>query len=141
MKYTLKLCAVLMVVWCNIAFAGSFTDNGNGIVTDNMTGLIWQKQDDGITRTWGQGLSYCEALILDNFSDWRLPNIKELSSLVDDSRYSPTINPVFTNAKSGWYWSSTTHAYSTGSAWFVSFEIGDTNGIYKENGNYVRCVR
>ena len=71
----------------------SYTDNGNGTVTDNVTGLMWeQKTADGSSRdkdtthTWKDALAYCEDLILGGFSDWRLPNPKELERIVDLER-------------------------------------------------------
>lgn len=102
----------------------NFTDNNNSTVTDEATGLMWQKTDDGISRDWENAISYAENLDLGGESDWRLPNAKELQSLVDYSRSpqttnSPAINPIFDtseiddpNGNSGqfpYFWSSTTH--------------------------------
>ncbi len=102
----------------------NFTDTNNGTITDSATGLMWQKADDGNSRDWETALSYAENLNLDNYTDWRLPNAKELQSLVDYTRSpqttnSPAINPIFDttsildpNGNSGqypYYWSSTTH--------------------------------
>ena len=78
--------------------AAPFTDNGT-TVTDQRTGLEWQKQDDGITRTWQAALDYCNGLSLAGHTDWRLPNIKELESITDDSRYIPAIDPIFTDTQ------------------------------------------
>ncbi|MFC1609750.1 DUF1566 domain-containing protein [Myxococcota bacterium] len=58
-----------------------FVNNGNGTVTDNLTGLIWERAPTGAAGTWTAALSYCENLNLAGYSDWRLPNEKELSSL------------------------------------------------------------
>ena len=49
----------------------SYTDNGNGTITDNVTGLVWQKEDDNTTRTWAAAGTYCDGLILGGQSDWR----------------------------------------------------------------------
>lgn len=78
----------------------NFVDNGDGTITDTATGLMWQQNDDGITRDWQNALSYCENLTLATHSDWRLPNAKELHSIVDYSRSpdatnSPAIDPLF----------------------------------------------
>jgi len=118
----------------------SFTDNGNGTITDNA-GLMWQKEDDNTTRTWEQALSYCEGLELSGHSDWRLPNIKELRSIVDSSANNPAIDAVyFPNADLSDYWSSTTDPGN--SAWRVGFNIGDVHGgSNKSTGFFVRCVR
>ena len=138
------LLAGLFVLYCGSANAGSFTDGTGtavGTVTDNTTGLMWQKQNDLTLRTWENAISYCEGLSLGGFTDWRLPNVKELSSLVDDSRYNPSIDPLFTSTLSSNYWSSTTCAGLTPYAWYVNFYYGDTNNYSKAYTYYVRCVR
>jgi len=78
-----------------------FVDNSDGTITDNATGLMWQQADDGTTRDWEEALSYSENLSLGGYSDWRLPNAKELHSILDYTRCpsetsSPAIDPVFT---------------------------------------------
>jgi len=60
----------------------SYTDNGNGTITDNATGLMWQQADDGVVRDWQNSLTNAETLVLAGHSDWRLPNAKELQSIV-----------------------------------------------------------
>ena len=96
----------------------TYTDNGDGTVTDSMSGLVWQKNEDGAVKNWNEALAYCENLSLANSIDWRLPDVKELHSLVTinasneiasypsasvDVNYFPTINTTINN-----YWSSTT---------------------------------
>lgn len=102
----------------------NFIDNNDGTVSDYATGLMWQKADDGIGRNWEEALAYAENLELANYSDWRLPNAKELQSIVDYTRSpqttnSPAINPVFESTEIKdpegntnqypFYWTSTTH--------------------------------
>jgi hypothetical protein len=101
----------------------NFADNGDGTVTDHATGLTWMHADNGMGVTWGDALSYCEGLSLAGADDWRLPNIKELHSILDYSRSpdttnSPALDPIFnatviTNEAGqpdyAFYWSSTTH--------------------------------
>lgn len=101
-----------------------FIDNRDGTITDLATGLMWQKADNGEGYDWQEALNYAENLALANHSDWRLPNAKELQSIVDYSRcpditQSAAINPVFNiteitdpDGKSGQYpyfWTGTTH--------------------------------
>lgn len=101
-----------------------FIDNGDSTVSDLATGLMWQKADDGIARDWQESLEYAENLNLGPYDDWRLPNAKELQSIVDYSRSpqttdSPAIDPVFETSEiidpdgnSGQYpyfWTGTTH--------------------------------
>lgn len=127
----------------------NFISNMDGTVSDIATGLMWQQTDDGVARDWENALSYAESLTLANYSDWRLPNAKELNSIVDYDR-SPTytnsaaINPIFNtttisdpNGVAGQYpyfWTSTCHLdganpYSSG----VYFAFGKAQG--KMNGN------
>ena len=71
---------------CNLH---SYTDLGNGIVRDNVTGLEWQQVTAPGTYTWQQAIDYCNNLSLGGKDDWRLPTIKELSTLVDSSIHTP----------------------------------------------------
>jgi hypothetical protein len=133
----------------------SYADNGNGTVTDNNTGLMWQKQDDGNTYNWYQASGtysatytssqdVCGSLNLGGYSDWRLPTKKELMSILNYGipYPGPTIDPVFSNTKSSHYWSSTPCAYYPNLAWFVDFSHGYVNDdFYKSHHYYVRCVR
>ena len=121
-----------------------YTDNGDGTVTDHVTGLIWQQEDDDIRRDWENALSYCEGLTLGGHSDWRLPDIRELESIVDRDTYSPAINTsYFSGTDHHYYWSSTTYyAGDTYYAWLVYFYIGDVSFLLNKTYNcYVRCVR
>ena len=83
-----------------------------------------------ITYNWDDAQSVFIATLnaknYGGFSDWRLPTFKELSSIVNSGTYSPAINTdYFPNTKSSYYWSSTTHAGDTSSAWCVNFSDGD----------------
>jgi PKD repeat protein len=123
----------------------AFVNNGNGTITDTSTGLMWQQETPDNIMTWEEALSYCENLNLPIgvYTDWRLPTIKELRTLVDSSRRSPAINTMyFPDTVSSAYWSSTTYASYTNSAWGVGF---DNNDNYTPNKGafayYVRAVR
>ena len=115
-------------------------DSLNGTVTDHKTGLIWQQADDGITRTWSEAETYCNGLVLGVYQDWRLPGIKGLLSIVDYSRFDSAIYPAF-DCRSASYGSSSTTAYDPDGAWGVDFYNGNAGWHYKNDGNYVRCVR
>ena len=97
----------------------NYVDNGDGTITDNATGLMWQQADDGNTRDWENSLSYAEGLSLAGYDDWRLPNAKELHSILDYTRCpdvtnSPAIDPLFSctsfndpngnSGQYGYYW-------------------------------------
>jgi hypothetical protein len=85
-----------------------FAQNDNKVI-DRATGLMWQKSDDGVAKSWADALAYCEALSLDGFSDWHLPTAKQLHSIIDYG-YSPAINPAFKLInRDGYFWTSTTH--------------------------------
>jgi hypothetical protein len=90
-----------------------FKDNGDGTVTDNYTGLIWQKTQNSGTLTWEEALIYAKGLSLSGKSDWRVPNIKELQSLNDEKLFKPSFNKsFFPNILSGNFWSSTSQVNS-----------------------------
>ena len=102
-----------------------FTDNGNGTITDNHTGLVWQKIQPSSTMTWEEALSYSRSLILGGKSDWRLPNVRELQSLNDVNLYKPSFNKnYFTNVLSGNFWSSTTMFQTAAKAWDINVDYG-----------------
>jgi len=123
-----------------------FSDNLDQTVSDNATGLMWQ-QNDAESTNWDDAIAQCEAATTANYSDWRLPNVKELQSIVDyerspDTHNSAAIDPVFNatsivneagNTDWGAYWASTTHANSNGygdSGSYVTFgrALGYMNG-------------
>ena len=120
-----------------------FVDNGNGTTTDNTTGLTWQRQDDGNRRTWQAALNYCENLILGGASDWKVPDVKELQSIADYTKFSPAIDTtVFPGTLSGYYWSSSSYYGSnTNYAWIVFFDHGLVYYVYEGYSYYARCVR
>jgi hypothetical protein len=131
-----------------------FTDNSDGTVTDNLTGLIWLKNADcyGL-QTWADALTYCNDLASGDCElsdgsiagDWRLPNIKELHSLIDFSQANPALPfdcPSVSSVQFDYgYWSSTTLASFTLSAWNVQMYNGNVNGSNKGNNKYVWPVR
>jgi hypothetical protein len=124
----------------------SFRDNGDGTVSDLNTGLMWQKEDkqnaDYNTRTWQQAVNYCSALSLADHTDWRLPTVKELSTLVNFGRYDPSIDTkFFPDCLWNFYWSSSTLADYPDDAWGVLFFDGYVDYGGKSYGSYVRCVR
>jgi hypothetical protein len=118
-----------------------YVDNGDGSITDTATNLVWQ-QTPYISKNWQDALSYCQNLELAGQTDWRLPNIRELQSIIDSSQYNPAMNPAF-NCLASQFWSSTTHSYNLykNYAWYVNFAYGDTDFTYKTGGSYTLCVR
>lgn len=115
-----------------------FSDNGDGTVTDFLTGLIWLKNANCYsTRLWSIALSDCNNLadascgLTDGSiaGDWRLPNAKELQSLIDYSRTNPVLPTVhpFSNVQSDLYWTSTSYPGAPTMAWGVNMNAGNIN--------------
>jgi len=129
-----------------------FTDNGNGTVIDNLTGLIWLQDANCFSvRTWFQALSDANSLasgscgLTDGSAagDWRLANRKELYSLTDFSQYIPSLpsGHPFLNVQTGSYWSSSTDADSPSNAWNVIMYSGNVLANGKTFGSNVWPVR
>lgn len=140
----------------------SYTDNGDGTVTDNCTGLMWKKCSEPDTSTttcgggqstyeWANALVQCDGLSFAGHTDWRLPNITELWSIVlleyeivsgKKAAGPPYINQiVFPNTVAHSYWSASTYPYQTVSALHVTFNYAYLYGTDKGGAYYVRCVR
>jgi hypothetical protein len=131
-----------------------FNDNNNGTVSDNLTGLIWTKNANIFNnmKTWNTALSLANNLKSGDYGltdgsqagDWRLPNCRELLSLVDDGNSDPAFpgGHPFTNLiTTNRYWTSTTRADHTSDAWAVDFNRGYLTSHLNATYFYVWCVR
>jgi len=124
----------------------TFVDNGDGTVTDTATGLMWQQSTSRASLLpWTAALAYCEDLTLAGYTDWRLPNIKKLRTIVDHKTCRPTIDTAyFPDTMLFNYWSSTTRTVSPTFTWSIEF-ISGHDGLYVKNDkndySYVRAVR
>ncbi len=119
-----------------------FKDNGDGTVTDNYTGLIWQKVPNATTLTWEEALVYATGLSLSGKSDWRIPNIRELQSLNDEKLIMPSFNKsFFPNILSGNFWSSTSQVNSPSRAWDINVDYGIVSYNDKTIRENALCVR
>ncbi len=123
------------------AFTNDFVDNGDGTVTDRITGLMWQKDGSEDGMTWLKAKEYINELNREKFagySDWRLPTVEELASLIKSMKARGIyIDPVFSE-KQQYCWSADT--LDTDIAWYVSFKTGITRHIFRFF-YYVRAVR
>jgi hypothetical protein len=154
----------------------SYLDNGDGTITDLNTGLMWEKKsadgsDHDVTKTfpWSTTAVLGQATIWDwidaintevgngigfaGFNDWRIPNVRELQSILDYGRLNPGVDPVFNHdvstgctvltcsATSRFYWSSTTIATIPLDAWLVDFTFTENLADLKSNSRSVRAVR
>ena len=122
-------------------FSERYKASGDGTVTDNRTGLVWQ-QGETKAMTWEEALVYARSLSLAGQRDWRVPNIKELESLNNESIVRPSIPKlVYPGASGEVYWSSTTLVNHPSRAWTVDFEFGIASYEEKTEKLLVRAVR
>jgi hypothetical protein len=125
-----------------VAIPNQYTDNGNNTITDHLTDLIWQKAPFSDSLSWEQSLTYADTLTTAGFNDWRLPNIKELQSLNDETRINPSINSTYFNVTNvNKYWSSTTLPNQTAKAWYLNNQFGITTYDNKTVKHNLICVR
>ncbi len=118
-----------------------FTDLGSGTIQDNLTGLEWVKAPHSLSgnsgaTTWNGAIDRCNNLVYAGHSDWRLPSIKELESLVNCGTYYPVLSAghPFAGVRYYYYWSGTSHANFTDGAWVVSMGDGYVYNSSKANG-------
>ena len=114
----------------------------SGVATDTLTSLIWQRGHATDTLTWENALIYADTLTLGGFSDWRLPNVKELRSISDVHLIGPCLDGgVFGNEGARKYWSSTTLQSQPTKSWYMNTQFGITTYDLKTRRHDVRCVR
>ncbi len=118
----------------------AFQSHGDGTFSDPNTGLMWQQDTAPGKYNWQDALAYAENLTLANHTDWRLPNINELNSILDYEKINSVEN------ESGFYWSSTSTTCKyflshTSTAYRVNLRSGTTFVDNRPNSHYVRAVR
>ena len=134
----------------------SYTDNGDGTVTDNVTGLIWQQTPDSGNYSWNEAQAYCESLELGGIDDWRMPSLKELFSISNFSAGWPYLDMTYfdltTNesiSKDEQYWSDNYYVGKTSEGQYdAAFGVNHATGHIKAYpalvtgpmGKRVRCV-
>ena len=122
--------------------ARCLVNNGNGTITDAETGLTWQQGEIAAATNWEGALQYAASLTLGSNSDWRLPNIKELQSINDETLAYPSVDKTyFPGATASRYWSSTTLHGTSNEAWYLDCQYGLTSYSDKGSNLQVRCVR
>jgi len=133
-----------MMLGCKFLLANLIVSSN--IVSDTLTHLQWENNEtSAISKTWEEAITHCENFNLNANTDWRLPNIRELKSIVDRTRIAPAIDntkfiTVNTNIS---YWSSSTYlgANDPSYAWITNFGSGTSNKTPKSSNAIVRCVR
>lgn len=118
---------------------------GGAAVLDKETGLVWQRSPTITTYDWESAQTNCNQLVEGGRLGWRLPTLQELASLLDPSVAFPAVklpagNP-FSNVQLSVYWSATSYAGNTGSAWYVRFDSAFVGYGNKGNHFSVWCVR
>lgn len=136
-----------------------FTVHADGTVSDLQTGLMWRRCAEGrsgsacqtgssVAKNWLEALRGAAESTFAGYTDWRVPNIKELHSLVENACMNPAINStVFPQSPGAYVWTSTPHAAFADRAWYVGFQYGSDNhggtlgGLPKSSTAYVMHVR
>lgn len=164
--FALTLPALCKAQSCNITSVIAstptyqFINHHNGTVTDKNTGLIWKKCSEGqtwnnntdncagnaTTYSWQGALNRAQTLNrLGGFAgkkDWRVPNIQELYSIIEEQCYYPAVNiTVFPTVYKAAFWSSSPHNGESSMAWGVIFDFGYDSPYYKSSNNQIRLVR
>ena len=144
----------------------SYVDNGDGTITDINTGLMWEKlSDDGSIHDWNNLYTWTDAFAVKiavlnarsgfaSHKDWRVPNVKELISIVNMQNFVPAVSAAFnlrctpgctvtscSCTQSDFYWSSSSYAFFPNDAWTVAFRVGNSYANFKTYNLYVRAVR
>ena len=118
-------------------------NSADGCIIDTSTGLMWQKEDDGVERNFRDAIQYCDELSLGGYTDWRLPTADELKTIFDPYSETKHSSP-FINAKPERYWSITI-IFDPGAAspiaYTLDFASGSQTTYFQSYEYYVRAVR
>lgn len=160
--YVCLMLAVLsfeVVAECNNALAVDTPSQRfallEGVTVDRASGLMWSRCTLGLQWqqgtcvavgdtqwSWGDALLHVASIEYAGYSDWRLPNRKELESIVERACTSPALNEeVFPAAEIGLYWTSTPNVGRPDASWVVDFTNGSHRNLQKTELGYVRLVR
>jgi len=118
-------------------------DDSKELVIDKNTGLMWQDNIDTktIRKNRKDAKQYCRRLVFAGYDDWYLPRLKELKSIVDETKFNPAIKKGFKNIVAGHYWTSSPNLSDIVIAINVDFKSGQTYNNTRKGKAYVRCVR
>lgn len=136
---------------------GIYVVHEDGTVTDSRSGLMWKRCSEGQTlvgnactgattrRNWAGSMAAAEASSFAGYDDWRLPNVKELGTLVETCRVNPAINTnVFPDTPLTpipAFWTSSPTARVNASAWFIGFDLGYALRVQRSGEAHSRLVR
>jgi len=116
--------------------------SGNGVTLDSTTGLEWQQVDNNTLYTYLLANDYCQNLVLDGKTDWRLPTAKELFSIVNLATFSPSINgSAFPATNNSDYWTISEANKALNTRIVAFFNIGELITLFETSESQARCVR
>jgi len=118
-------------------------DDSKELVIDKTTGLMWQDSVETKTlrKNRKDAKQYCRRLVFAGYKDWYLPRLKELKSIVDETKHDPAIRDGFQNIQSSHYWTSSPNLSDIITASNIDFKNGETYKNTRKGKCFVRCVR
>jgi len=133
---------ILFLLMAKLLIADNYIKS-DGIVIDTKRDLMWQDNLDTTKyiSNWTLSKEYCSSLTLNGYTDWRLPDIKELQLIIDITKRKPSINNQFKFIVDSSYWSSSIDLKNKKFAWYVGFKTGGTFRGNKDYDCYTRCIR
>lgn len=139
-----KITSLLVLLQCSLVSvqAGAlYRDNAKEVVLDKEKNLMWQDNSaaGSTDKNYTDAIAYCEDLDFAGYTDWYLPSIDELKSIVKSENYPKCIDKAFEHVYPDYYWSSTEH--SPQYAWIALFIYKDVVYYHKTDPSHVRCVR
>jgi len=116
--------------------------NSNNIFLDETTNLVWtnNSKDTTIKKDFTQAQDYCKNLNIDKYSNWRIPSLKELFTIVDITNYNPAVKDIFSYTAPSGYWSSDNYPLDNNLIMGINFYDGSDGLSNKTTTNYIRCV-
>ena len=119
------------------------TLSGERIFHDKSTSLIWQDDKDNakLSITYYQANDYCHDLVVGKYSDFRIPTMDELQTIIDYKNYDPAILKGFDYVSNEAYWTTTPFADDEKVVWLIHFKKGERTVKDKHYDRYIRCVQ
>ena len=113
------------------------------VIIDKQQHIYWQDNlsSKKSSEDFKDAVAYCDNLILDGLTQWRLPTFQELFAIADYTHYKPTIDSRFKYTNNGTYWTSTPFFANKSRAWTINFRNGISYYSYKSTNHAVRCVK
>ncbi len=112
-------------------------------IYDKTTSLVWQDSKDNtkLSITYPQAQEYCSKLVIGKYSDFRIPTMDELQTIIDYKNYDPAIIKGFEYVSNEAYWTTTPFADDEKIVWLIHFKKGERTVKDKHYDRYIRCVQ